>query len=222
MREITFPPVDSADPDGIVAIGGDFEIDMLMSAYSQGIFPWPVSKKYPHVWFSPDPRGIIDFKLLHLPRSFKKFLKTTNFRVTFNQDFPSVIKACSRVPRKGQTDTWITDEIVKAYTNLFNNNLAYSVEVWNKESVLVGGLYGVSMGEFFSGESMFMTEDNASKLALYSLVTHLETKNIKFLDTQMITDVVEQFGGIYIPREDFIKKINALNWYQDRSEIFPD
>lgn len=222
MREIVFPPVDSADPDGIVAIGGDFEVDMLMSAYSQGIFPWPVSKQYPRVWFSPDPRGIIDLKRFHIPRTFKKFLKTTNFRATFNHDFPQVIELCSTVKRKDQPSTWITDELKEAYIKLFHHKLAYSVEVWNPQGELVGGLYGVIMGGFISGESMFMLEDNASKFALFSLCTHLKTKNFDFLDTQMITNVVEQFGGVYIPREDFIKRINSLNWFQDRDETFPD
>lgn len=222
MREIVFPPVDSADPDGIVAIGGDFEIDMLMSAYSQGIFPWPVSREYPKVWFSPDPRGIIELSEFHLPRSFKKFLKSTNFKITFNQDFERVIELCASIKRKDQPRSWITDELKEAYINLFHNKLAYSVEVWNPQGLLVGGLYGVVMGEFISGESMFMIEENASKFALYSLCNHLIQKNISFLDTQMITNVVELFGGKYIPREDFINRIKNLNWFQDRLEIFPE
>src|SRR5690606_10110719 len=143
MREIVFPPVDSADPDGIVAIGGDFEIDMLMSAYSQGIFPWPVSTDYPRVWFSPDPRGIIDLVNFHLPRSFKKFLRKSTFNVTYNQSFEKVIELCSSVKRNGQSQTWITDELKEAYIKLFRHGLAYSVEVWNKQQCLVGGLYGV-------------------------------------------------------------------------------
>ncbi len=222
MREIVFPPVDSADPDGIVAVGGDFEIDMLMSAYAQGIFPWPVSEQYPRVWFSPDPRGIIELHNLHIPRSFKKFLKTTDFHITFNQDFEKVIELCATVKRKDQPSTWITDELKEAYINLFNHKLAYSVEVWNRKGLLVGGLYGVVMGEFISGESMFMLEENASKFALYSLCLHLKEKNISFLDTQMITNVVELFGGKYIPREDFINRIKGLDWFKDRSETFPE
>ncbi|HLW58221.1 MAG TPA: leucyl/phenylalanyl-tRNA--protein transferase [Bacteriovoracaceae bacterium] len=222
MREIVFPPVDTADPDGIVAVGGDFEIDMLMSAYSQGIFPWPVSEKYPRVWFSPDPRGIIDLDEFHLPRSFKKFLKKTPFRATFNQDFEKVIELCSTVERKDQTNTWITDELKEAYIKLFYHQLAYSVEVWNPQGQLVGGLYGVIMGEFVSAESMFMLEDNASKFALYSLCEHFKQTNIAFIDTQMVTSVVELFGGKYIPREVFIKRLQEINWYRDRTETFPD
>jgi leucyl/phenylalanyl-tRNA--protein transferase len=221
MREINFPPVDSADPDGIVAVGGDFKIDMLMSAYSQGIFPWPLSKKYPYVWFSPDPRGIIELSEFHLPRSFKKFLKTCPFTITFNTDFESVIHHCGKIKRKGQKSTWILEELEAAYIDLFHHKLAYSVEVWNEKKELVGGLYGVSMGQFVSGESMFMKEDGASKFALYSLCLLLKSKGIPFLDTQMVTNVVELFGGKYIPREHFIEKIKNLNWYQDRQEIFP-
>lgn len=222
MREIVFPPVDTADPDGIVAVGGDFEIDMLMSAYSQGIFPWPISKEYPRVWFSPDPRGIIDLDELHIPRSFKKFLKRTSFHATFNQDFEKVIELCSTVIRKDQSNTWITDELKKAYIKLFHHQLAYSVEVWNPQGQLVGGLYGVIMGEFISAESMFMLEDSASKFALYSLCQQIKKTNITFIDTQMVTSVVELFGGKYIPREVFIKRVQEINWYRDRKETFPD
>lgn len=222
MREIVFPPVDSADPDGIVAIGGDFEIDMLMSAYSQGIFPWPVSEKYQRVWFSPDPRGIIELAEFHLPRSFKKFLKKNNFKVTFNHDFERVIELCSTVKRKGQPNSWITPELKDAYINLFKHQLAYSVEVWNPQNTLVGGLYGVIMGEFVSAESMFMLEDHASKFALYALCNQLKKAHISFLDTQMVTNVVELFGGKYIPRDNFIQRLKKLNWYRDRSETFQE
>jgi leucyl/phenylalanyl-tRNA--protein transferase len=219
-REIVFPPVETATEDGLVAIGGDLEVDTLEEAYRRGIFPWPVSIEFPLAWFSPNPRGILDFNDLHLSRSFEKFLKKNNpFQVTFNKAFPEVIKTCAMVKRKDQSDTWITPQIIKGYEQLFLNEKAYSVEVW-EEDMLVGGLYGVIMGDFISGESMFMKKENASKLALYTLINHIKSKGINWLDTQMVTNVVEQFGGKYVPRSDFIQRLDKVNWSQTRSDFF--
>jgi len=218
-RKVLFPSVENATEDGLVAIGGDFEIDTIQEAYRNGIFPWPISVELPLAWFSPDPRGILDFKELHVSHSFEKFLRKNPFKVTFNTAFSQVIKACARMPRKGQRDTWITPDIIKGYERLFNYGEAYSAETWLGDQ-LVGGVYGVVMGEFVSGESMFKTEDNASKVALYSLIKHLEAKGIKCLDTQMVTPVVEQFGGKYIPRKEFISRISTLDWNKGRQEIF--
>jgi leucyl/phenylalanyl-tRNA--protein transferase len=218
-RNILFPPVESASEDGLVAVGGDLEIDTLTTAYQRGIFPWPISADYPLAWFSPDPRGILFFDDLHISKSFEKFLKKTKFTVTFNQAFSDVIKNCAEMARKDQPSTWITPDIVQGYHKLFQAGLAYSVEVWD-EKRLVGGLYGVVMGTFVSGESMFMVEDNASKLALYELIHHLETKGIKWLDTQMVTPVVEQFGGDYVAREMFLELLEKTDWKKTRSEIF--
>jgi leucyl/phenylalanyl-tRNA--protein transferase len=218
-RTVVFPPVESATEDGLVAVGGDLEADTLEAAYRHGIFPWPVSVEFPLAWFSPDPRGIIDFRELHVSRSFEKFLKKHPFRVSYNTAFPEVIRACARMRRKGQRDTWITPDIVKGYEKFFLEGHAYSVEVW-LEDQLVGGVYGVILGEFVSGESMFMKEDNASKLALYSLIRLLEKSGIKWLDTQMVTPVVEQFGGKYIPRDEFLVRLRPLSWENSRSRIF--
>lgn len=219
MRRVVFPPIEEATEDGLVAIGGDLEIDTLKAAYQQGIFPWPISVELPLAWFSPDPRGILEFQDLHLSRSFEKFLKKNTFTVTFNQAFSEIIRACAVISRKGQRDTWITPQIIKGYEKLFEFGEAYSVDVW-QEDQLVGGLYGVVMGEFVSGESMFMKEDNASKLALYSLIQVLLKNGVKRLDTQMVTPVVEQFGGKYIPRKQFIKSLKDVNWSRSREEIF--
>jgi leucyl/phenylalanyl-tRNA--protein transferase len=218
-RQIMFPPIEEATEDGLVAVGGDLETDTLVTAYRLGIFPWPVSVELPLAWFSPDPRGVLFLDELHVPRSFEKFLKKNEFKVTFNQKMKEVILECARIPRKNQPGTWITPEIVKGYEKLFNEDLAYSVEVW-KEDELVGGLYGVVMGEFISGESMFMKEDNASKVALYSLLVHLKARGIRFLDTQMVTPVVEAFGGKYIERAEFLDHIKELNWDKPKKEIF--
>lgn len=219
MRKVVFPPVHEATEDGLVAIGGDLGIDTLVEAYKRGIFPWPVSVELPLAWFSPNPRGVLEFSDLHLSKSFSKFLKKNPFQVTFNQSFEQVIKECARMSRKGQPTTWITPDIIRGYTELFKNDLAYSVEVWNQD-LLVGGIYGVCMGNFVSGESMFTKEDNASKLGLLTLIKQLHSKEVTWLDTQMVTPVVEGFGGKYIRRDDFLDKVKSVNWSVKKNDLF--
>jgi leucyl/phenylalanyl-tRNA--protein transferase len=223
-RKIKFPPVDTANEDGLVAVGGDFEVDTLLEAYKNGIFPWPLSTypqnaELPNTWFSPDPRGVLDFSELHVARSFLKFLKKTPYTVTFNDAFSDVIHQCAMTRRKDQPGTWITPELMHAYIQLYKAGYAYSVEVW-KDKNLVAGMYGVVMGDFLSGESMFTHEDNASKQGLYTLVHHLQEKGIKWLDTQMVTEVVKQFGGRYVPREEFINRLENVDWNRKRDSIF--
>lgn len=220
MRRIVFPPLEQADEDGLIAVGGDLNRETLWSAYQSGIFPWPVSATLPLAWFSPDPRGVLFVEDLHLSKSFIKFLKRNDYKVTFNQAFSEVIKECAMMPRKNQPGTWITPDIINGYQNLFNHEEAYSVEVWNSEDKLIGGIYGVCMGSFISGESMFSKEINASKVGLLYLMMKLKEKGIRFLDTQMVTSVVENFGGVYIDRPDFIELINELDWTIKREEIF--
>ena len=219
MRKIVFPSVESADEDGLLAIGGDLEVDTLITAYQHGIFPWPVSLDLPLAWFSPNPRGILFAEKIHISKSFSKFLKKNTFKVTFNQAFSEVIKLCAISSRKNQSSTWITSDIINGYEKLFKAELAYSVEVWNDDN-LVAGLYGVCMGNFVSGESMFTKEDDASKLALYSLMVRLKEKKVTWLDTQMVTSVVEGFGGMYISRPEFLQMISKKDWTRKRSEIF--
>ena len=213
MRQITFPSVENADEDGLVAVGGDLEADMLLAAYRQGIFPWPISVDLPLAWFSPDPRGVIDLHEFHLPKSFLKWQRKTNLKVTVNKAFQEVIKNCAIVKRKNQNSTWITPQLMKGYIKFHEQKYAYSIEVWNDEK-LVGGLFGVHIGDFVSGESMFSTETNASKLALFFVITNLKKDGLKYLDTQMVTPVVESFGGKEIDRSDFIHYINSLQWEQ--------
>jgi leucyl/phenylalanyl-tRNA--protein transferase len=219
MRRIVFPPVENATADGLVAVGGDLEVDTLITAYHHGIFPWPVSLDFPLAWFSPDPRGILELDELHLSKSFTKFLKKNPYQVTFNQAFEEVIGLCARTFRKDQPSTWITPDIIHGYEKLFKQELAYSVEVW-EDKELVAGLYGVCMGDFVSGESMFTKEDNASKYALYSLILKLKEKGIHWLDTQMVTPVVEGFGGKYISRPEFLEMLSKKDWTRKRSDIF--
>lgn len=223
-RKIVFPPVETADEDGLVAVGGDLEIDTLIEAYRHGVFPWPISTfpdnaDLPNTWFSPDPRGVIDFKNIHISKSFIKFLKKSPFRITYNKNFSEIINRCADIRRKNQPGTWITPDIIQSYINLFNQGYAYSVEVWNDDHI-VGGLYGVIMGNFISGESMFHHENNASKQGLYSLIMHLKGKGISWIDTQMVTEIVNQFGGYYIPRPEFIKRLKQIDWTRKRSEFF--
>ena len=223
-RKIVFPPVETASEDGLVAVGGDFEVDTLKAAYKQGIFPWPLSSypanvNLPHTWFAPNPRGILEIEKLHVSKSFVKFLKKVPFTVTFNQAFNEVIRSCSTAVRKDQPGTWITPDIITGYNNLFDEGFAYSVEVWNGAD-LVGGLYGVSLGDFISGESMFTLEDNAGKVGLYTLLMHLDSKGIGWMDTQMVTEVVRQFGGRYISRPGFMTLLEHVDWTRKRSDIF--
>lgn len=200
-----FPPVQSADESGLLAIGGDLEIPSLLLAYNSGIFPWPISRQYPLAWFSPNPRGILFCDNLHISNSLKKFMKKNPYTVTFNQAFERVILACATVKnRKGQKGTWITDEIIHAYIHLHLHGNAYSVEVWDGDE-LVGGLYGVWINQFVCGESMFYRKKNASKVALVILIQHLQANGINWLDTQMVTPVVESLGGIELPRIKFLK-----------------
>lgn len=214
-----FPPVEVADDDGILAVGGDFSPEILLEAYRNGIFPWPISADLPLAWFAPDPRGIIFVEEVHVPKSFQKFLKRTSYRVSFNEAFDRVIDGCARSPRKNQPGTWITPDLLEGYRRLHRLGYAYSVEVWDGTD-LVAGLYGVSLGEFISGESMFTRVDDGSKLALYTLLERLREREIPFLDTQMITSVVENFGGRYLPREVFMGELEKLDWTIPQEKIF--
>lgn len=220
MAIIEFPPIETADESGLLALGGDLEVESLILAYRQGIFPWPISDEYPLAWFSPDPRGIIEFDHLKIGKRLKRYLKSCPYRITFNQNFDDVISECASVPRPDQGSTWITPEIIKAYHNLFSHQLSYSVEVWD-EKQLVGGIYGVCIHGIISGESMFHTKPNASKFALIFLMLLLKKAGIEWLDTQMVTPVVESLGGREIPRTTYMHKL-LMNPIKTRAEIFPD
>lgn len=203
-----FPPIESADEHGLLALGGDLEPESLILAYTNGIFPWPINDEYPLAWFSPDPRGVLYTEELHVATSLKKFLRKNPFQVTFNQQFEAVIKNCALQKRQGQESTWITDELMEAYIQFHKLGFAYSVEVLNQDQKLVGGLYGVNINKYFSGESMFHLEDNASKVALIALVSKLREFEIPYLDTQMVTPVIKSMGGTEITRELFLKYLS--------------
>lgn len=211
MAIAAFPPVETADEHGLIALGGDLELESLLMAYSQGIFPWPISKEYPLAWFSPNPRGILTFDSLHIGQSLRKFLRKNPYEIKFNTNFEAVIRACAQTPRPDQNgidgmNTWITEDIIEAYINLFKHGFAYSSETYF-EGELVGGVYGVCINRFYSGESMFYHKENASKVALVSLLYSLHQKEINWLDTQMVTPVVKSLGGHEVPRETFLKML---------------
>ncbi|MDB5227934.1 MAG: aat [Bacteroidota bacterium] len=201
-EKLTFPPVENADK-GILAIGGDLSVERLLLAYKSGIFPW-FSKGEPIIWWSPDPRFVLMPGDLHVSRSMRRVLNSNTFTVTFDTVFPDVIKQCALVERKGEDGTWITNSMMKAYIKLHDGGYAHSVEVW-KEELLVGGLYGVSLGKAFFAESMFHTVTNASKFALIKLVELMRQKDFHFLDAQVHTDHVSTLGAKNISRKKFIK-----------------
>ncbi len=207
MGIISFPPVEKANEDGLLGFGGDLEIESLLLAYKQGIFPWPISDEYPLAWFSPDPRGILRFEDLIISTSLKKTIRQKRFEVKFNQDFPSVILGCRDAHTKNGCQTWITEEIILGYINLFFRGYAFSVESY-LDNNLVGGIYGVNINGFISGESMFHTASNASKVALVELMKYLKQFNINWIDTQTVTPFIKSMGGKNIPRADYLTILN--------------
>lgn len=198
-----FPPVEQATAEGVVAVGGDLSNKRLLEAYTEGIFPW-----FDHgsliMWWSPDPRMILVPSQVKVSKSMRNLLNRQIFKVTYNTAFDQVIRHCASVKRKGQDDTWITQEMIKAYNALHQEGIAKSVEVWY-DSKLVGGLYGVDLGHVFCGESMFSLMSNASKVAFISLARTLEKKQYRLIDCQLYTDHLSSMGAIEIPREDFIR-----------------
>ena len=200
--DLAFPHPRTADEDGIVAIGDDLRPERLLLAYRTGIFPWP-HHGLPLLWFSPDPRMVLPTSELHVARSLAKTLRRETFRITLDRAFTSVIRCCASTPRPDQPGTWITREMIRAYTVLHQLGFAHSVEVW-KDRDLVGGLYGVSLGAVFFGESMFATEPDASKAGFVALVRQLERRQFHFIDCQVHTDHLARFGAREWPREVFL------------------
>jgi leucyl/phenylalanyl-tRNA---protein transferase len=207
-RRILFPDPRSAGRDGLLCVGGDLGVDTLCAAYSQGIFPWP-QEGLPLLWFSPWERGVLDFDELHWPRRFLRELqsaKSASFEITFDQAFDDVIRECAAIPRTHETGTWILPEMERAYSRFHRAGFAHSVECW-LEGELVGGLYGVCVKGVFSGESMFHKVDGASKRCLFALIERLRSSGFGWMDIQMVTPVLQTFGGKYIPREEFLSRV---------------
>ena len=200
--EHIFPSALSANNDGIVAIGGDLDPKRILNAYKQGIFPWFESDDY-LVWWSPDPRMVLFPEKLRISKSTKKVLKDANFKVTFNQSFDEVVDCCAKVKRFGQNGTWITEGLKKAYNLLHKEGHAFSVEVW-KDFELVGGLYGIDLGDIFCGESMFSKENNASKIGFIHLIKELSKNGYKLIDCQVPSAHLKSLGAEEISREQFL------------------
>ena len=200
--EHIFPSALSANNDGIVAIGGDLDPKRILQAYKQGIFPWFESDDY-LVWWSPDPRMVLFPAKLKISKSTKKILKDGSFNVTFNQSFDQVVECCASVKRCGQNGTWITEGLKKAYNLLHKEGHAFSVEVW-KDFELVGGLYGIDLGDVFCGESMFSKENNASKIGFIHLIKELTKNGYKLIDCQVPSAHLKSLGAEEISREQFL------------------
>ena len=205
VDEPIFPPPDYADPSGLLAVGGDLSKERLLEAYRLGIFPW-YSDDQPILWWSPDPRLVLDLKDFIISRSLRKTLKKGVFQVTFDHAFEEVIQACAVVPRSAQNGTWITEEMQEAYINLHGLGYAHSVESWIGGK-LAGGLYGISLGKAFFGESMFHLKTDASKVALATLVEKLKSWDFQFIDSQMTTEHMVRLGAKELPRRIFLKRL---------------
>lgn len=198
----TFPPLESAlrSPDGLLALGGDLSSQRLVSAYRHGCFPW-YSEGQPLLWWSPDPRTVLFPDELHVPRSLRKTMRNHQFQITYDQAFATVIKACAE-PRDIHGGTWITPAMQAAYCELHRLGHAHSVEVW-QQTELVGGLYGIAMGQLFFGESMFTRVSDASKVGFVTLVQDLQQAGFVLIDCQMPTEHLARFGARDIPRRQF-------------------
>jgi leucyl/phenylalanyl-tRNA--protein transferase len=205
--DLYFPPAEKAGKNGIVAYGGDLSPQRLMLAYQNGIFPW-FNDDEPILWWSPPQRMVLFFSELQISKSMRKVLKSGIFTVTFNQNFTDVISNCAVIPRNGETGTWITNDMQQAYIELHKLRVAKSVEVW-REGELVGGLYGIDLGNIFCGESMFSKESNASKVAFIALAEHLQANNYKLLDCQIYNDHLASLGAREIPRGEFLNIIKS-------------
>jgi leucyl/phenylalanyl-tRNA--protein transferase len=198
----TFPTLDHVTEDGILALGGDLSPSRLKLAYENGIFPW-YSEGEPIIWYCPDPRMVLFLEQLKVSKSMKSILKKEIFTVTFNQNFEEVIANCKSIDRDDGLGTWITDDMKHAYIELHKQGIAKSVEVWQNNE-LVGGLYGIDLGNVFCGESMFSKVSNASKIAFIQLVEKLKTENYKLLDCQVYNDHLASLGAEEIPRDIFL------------------
>lgn len=199
--------LDNSSPLGIVAVHGNLSPGILLSAYRQGVFPW-YDDQSPVLWWSPDPRFILEPPELHISRSMRRELRRTAFSFTVDQAFPSVIRGCAKVPRREQDGTWIVPEMERAYTRLHTLGYAHSVEVWDRGE-LAGGLYGVSLGSAFFGESMFSLKSNASKSAFILLILALQEKGFNLIDCQVYTRHLEKLGAREIDRDDFLEKLRT-------------
>ena len=203
-ERLRFPDPALAPREGLIAIGGDLSVPRLLLAYRGGIFPWTTQ---PITWWSPDPRAVFEPAQFHVPQRLAKFIRQQPFGLTLNRAFRQVMEACAQ-PKPGREETWITPEFIRAYTCLHEQGHAHSVECW-RGAELVGGIYGVAIGGFFAGESMFHRADNASKIALCHLVANLRTRGFTLLDLQTVTPATQPFGASEISRIDYLERLRV-------------
>jgi leucyl/phenylalanyl-tRNA--protein transferase len=223
--DLIFPPPDLAEENGLLAVGGDLSLKRLLLAYSLGIFPW-FSEDSPILWWSPDPRLVLFPDDLKVSRSLRQSIKKGKFSITMDRAFDTVIRNCARGKRGKEKGTWITTEMIHAYTALHRSGYAHSVEAWS-ENRLAGGLYGISLGSAFFGESMFAEQSDASKVAFVSLVNQLSEWEFSLIDCQVTTRHLKSFGAREITRSEFMKALKEAllvptkkgKWNQKQNHI---
>ncbi len=203
-HRLVFPEPHRANEDGLVAFGGDLSVERLLLAYRSGIFPWTVN---PITWWSPDPRGIFELENFHVSRRLAQTLRQQPYAMTRDRAFREVMQGCA-APARGRGKTWISPEFIAAYTALHQAGHAHSVECWQGKT-LVGGIYGVTVGGLFAGESMFHRADNASKIALVHLVEHLRARGFTLFDIQMVTPATDALGAVELPRPEYLRRLKA-------------
>lgn len=227
-RELRFPPVEQAHESGLLAVGGDLSTERLLLAYQSGIFPWP-EPNTPLLWWAPPERAVIEPQNLHVGRSLRKLVRRGEFTVRADHSFAAVIRACAAVPRRGQRGTWIVPAMIDAYIQLHEAGYAHSIEAY-RDGQLCGGLYGVSLGGCFFGESMFSRVDNASKVAFVVLADQLAAWGFDLIDGQVQNDHLERFGVYTIPRAEFMIRLRKSllqptrrgSWHLDVPSLGPD
>ena len=208
-ESLFFPPVAQSRSDGMLAVGGELAPDWLLDAYSHGIFPWPITDRYHRfsqlVWWSPDPRGVLEWDKIHLPKRLLRTVRNGPFEISCDTDFAGVIRGCAG-SRNGDSATWITPEMIDAYIRLHELGWAHSVEA-KLDGRLVGGVYGVAINGLFAAESMFYVVPNASKVALVRLLDHLHIRGYGLIDIQMVTENTARFGATEIPRRQYLRRL---------------
>jgi leucyl/phenylalanyl-tRNA--protein transferase len=208
-RSRYFPPAEEADEHGIVLVGGDLRAVVLLDAYQHGIFPWPMwDDDLPMLWWSPDPRGVIEFDRFHVSRRLAQTMRSGKFQVTSDLDFDVVLRGCATA-RGRRGSTWLTAEMMRAYCELHRLGHAHSVEVWHQQK-LAGGIYGVTIGGLFAGESIFHRIRDASKVALAYLISHVRRQGYKLFDIQQLNPHTASMGGSEIPRREYLKRLSQV------------
>lgn len=204
---VEFPPVETADDSGLLAIGGDLRVATLELAYRNGTFPWP-HRGFPLLWFAPPERAILEFREVHISRRLRRYLRKMDYTFRTDTAFEQVIRACADSShRRNQPGTWITPAMIEAYTRFHRAGFAHSFEAFNRHGELVAGLYGVWINKYFAGESMFCRESNASKLVLIETVRHLQRAGLTWMDVQVMSPLLRSLGAKEIPRPDFMRRL---------------